>query len=590
MKKHIIILSLLMLMMTLSFGEGKTIELTYEEQQWLDEHPIIYYAPDPAYAPYEYFDNNQLKGIVPDLLKEIEAVSDLRFEYVEYDSWGSVIEHAKQGDIDSIFATKTKDRSEYLIFTEPVIGYPNIVVSNVSLTDDITLENLDDYTIGYLNDYSVEEYIALVYPEAETIGYETIEEALMAVSFRNVDTLMGDIGQLSYYISKLNISNIVIKTETPYTYSLRFGVTENQTELRSMLDKALLKINQDKKDEIIRKWVAIRDERGFSDGDMKLIIAAVTLVLGLLLAIFSWNATLRHQVQSKTKELYKLNEELESKIEKRTESLAEANDELEASMEDLLNTQEKLLEAQRYSVLGELIVGVGHELNTPLGSSLTSITYMNKKTSELSYRIIKNDLSIKDVAEFLDMALQSQASIISNLERSGEIIDRFKSLETSQWSGKKCVIDLNAFINEIVNTVGDIDRRLKTYNISIIGSDASIYTSKAWINEIFHALILNSLIHGYEGLDNGKIVIKLVTVEEMVRIVFEDFGKGISEEEMQNVFTPFYSTSDTDEHIGLGLSLIYSLVTREMNGKMYVESELGEFTRFIMDIPLASDE
>jgi len=575
------------MMMTLGFGEGKAIELTYEEQQWLDEHPVIYYAPDSAYAPYEYFDNGEPKGIVLDLLKEIEAVSDLRFEYVEYESWGAVVDGAKKGSVDLIFATKTKNRSEYLIFTEIVLSYPNIVVSNSMIRDKITLENLGDYTIGYLNDYAIEEYIGLVYPEANVIGYDTIEDALKEVSYGNIDTLMGDIGQLSYYISKLNISNIVIQDETPYSYSLRFGVTKDQNELRNILDKALLKIDQDKKDEILRKWIAIRDERSFSDGDMRLIIAAVTVVLGLLLMIFGWNATLRHQVQSKTKELYKLNEELESKIEKRTASLEEANDELEASMDDLLNTQEKLLEAQRYAVLGELIVGVGHELNTPLGSSLTSITYMNKKTSELSYRIIKNDLSIKDVAEFLDMALQSQSSIISNLERSGEIIDRFKSLETSQWSGKKSVIHLNEFINEFVNTVGDIDRRLNTYSISIIGSDASIYTSKAWINEIFHALILNTLIHGYEGLDNGKIVIKLVTIEEKVRIIFEDFGKGISQEGMQNVFTPFYSTSDTDEHIGLGLSLIYSLVTREMNGAMYVESELGKYTRFIMEIPLA---
>jgi len=575
------------MMMTLSFGEGKAIELTYEEQQWLDEHPVIYYAPDSAYAPYEYFDNGQPKGIVLDLLKEIEAVSDLHFEYVEHESWSAVIDGARKGSVDLIFATKTKNRSEYLIFTEIVLNYPNIVVSNSMIRDEITLENLGDYTIGYLNDYAVEEYIGLVYPEAKTIGYDTIEEALKEVSYGNIDTLMGDIGQLSYYISKLNISNIVIQDETPYSYSLRFGVTKDQKELRNILDKALLKIDQDKKDEILRKWIAIRDERSFSDNDMRLIIAAVTVVLGLLLMIFGWNATLRHQVQSKTKELHELNEELETKIEKRTASLAEANDELEASMDDLLNTQEKLLEAQRYSVLGELIVGVGHELNTPLGSSLTSITYMNKKTSELSYRIIKNDLSIKDVAEFLDMALQSQASIISNLERSGEIIDRFKSLETSQWSGKKSVIQLNSFINEIVNTVGDIDRRLKTYHISIIGSDASIYTSKSWINEIFHALILNTLIHGYGGLDNGKIVIKLVTIGEKVRIIFEDFGKGISEEGMQNVFTPFYSTRHTDEHIGLGLSLIYSLVTREMNGEMYVESELGKYTRFIMEIPLA---
>lgn len=587
MKRCFVIVLLLSMWINIPiFSAAKVINLTAEEKEWIVNHPIVYYAPDPEYAPYEHYVKGSLKGIIPEFIKEIELISGLNIEYVQLDSWGTVIEHAKVGTVDFIFAAKTKQRKDYLIFTETVIGYPNVIISNFALEGDISIENLGDYSIAYLNDFAIEEYIDLIYPEANTIGYDTVEEALKDVSFGKVDTLLGDIGQLSYYISKLKLSNIKIHDESSYYYDLRFAVTNNQELLRSILDKSLSVLNEEKRERIIRKWVIVEDSRSLSDESKRALSAMGVLVVSVLIIIANWNRTLVKQVAYKTKDLNLLNRELEDKVIARTQLLGEANEELEVSIEDLLRTQEKLLEAQRFALLGELIVGVAHELNTPIGDSLTSASHMTKKTNDLSLQLINKKLSLKEVAGYADMALQSNQLIISSLERATMIINRFKALESSQWSGKKGLIDVSKTISDIINNIGHLDSRLNSYEVVYTGTRAEMLTSTAWLYEIFNNLFMNTLIHGYKGLEKGKVIIKVLHTEDELVITYEDRGQGIKESEMEKIRTPFYTTSQDSGHIGLGLSIIGNLITREMNGVIDISSEWGKFTKVVMSFPV----
>jgi len=586
-KKLFVIILLIVTFIIPAYSAVEVISLTAEEKEWIVNNPIVYYAPDPSYAPYEHFVDNNLKGIVPDLLKEIELISGLEIEIVQLDSWGTVIEHAKAGTVDFIFAAKTKQRKEFLIFSDTVIGFPNIIVSNSSLDDDeMTIETLGDYSIGYLNDFAIQEYLGLIYPEANTIGYDDVEQALRDVSFGRIDTMVGDIGQLSYYISKLKISNIKIHDETSYHYDLRFAVTQEQELLQSILSKSLSVINQEERERIIRKWVTIEDSRSLSD-ESKRFLSLMGVLVGLVLIMISnWNRMLRKQVGHKTKDLNQLNKDLEDKVIARTKLLEETNEELEVSMEDLLKTQEKLLEAQRFALLGELIVGIAHELNTPIGNSLTSASYMTDKTNKLSIQMINNELSFKEVAAYADIALQSNQLIVSSLERVTKTINRFKSLESSQWSGKRENIDVSKTVETIIHNIGHLDSRLNSYEIVYTGTSAKMFASTAWLYEIFNNLFMNTLLHGYKGLERGKVIIKVLNTENELVIIYEDRGQGIKESEVEKIKTPFYTTSQDNEHIGLGLSIICNLVTREMNGVIDISSEWEKFTKVVMTFPV----
>lgn len=420
-----------------AFSADNGITLNLEEEKWLKEHPVIYYAPDSSYAPYEYFEEGELKGMVSDYLDILEESLGVEFQVVDLKNWASVIESAKSHEVDMIFVTKTQERNNYLVYSEPLVDYPNVIVSRDSISDDISEMNLDRYSLAYIKDYAVENYIELLYPDANTIAYSDIEAAIKDVSNGKVDTFLGDIGQISYHAYKMDIDNLTIKSETAYKYNLRFGFPKDQVVLRSIMDKALKDIDVNKKEDIRDKWIALQYNRGLSETQQLMLFFVLTLLLLIVITMSRWNRTLKKQVDEKTSALKDLNDALEDKVKERTKILEETNNELEASVEELLSAQEKLVEAQKDALLGELIVGIAHELGTPVGSSLTSISYVQEKTSEMTMNLIHNKLSLKDVATYSDITLQSNQSVINNLERMSKIIERFMSLESSQWNGHK---------------------------------------------------------------------------------------------------------------------------------------------------------
>lgn len=570
------------------FSTDESISLNSEEKKWLKNHPIIYYAPDPSYAPYEYYEDGELKGMTSDYLDIMEEILGVKFQIVDLKAWGSVIEAAKNNEIDMIFVTKTQDRNHYLVYTAPVLDYPNVIVSCESLKGDISEMNLDHYSLAYMKDYAVEAYVQLLYPDAHTIAYSDIEAAITDVSTGKVDTFLGDIGQISFHTYKMNVDNLIIKSETAYKYNFRFGFPKDQEILRNIMDKALQIVDLNKREDIHNKWIALQYNRDLSETQQLLLLFLLILLILVVITMSLWNRSLKKQVEEKISELKYLNEDLEDKVVERTKALEETNDELEVSVEELLSAQEKLVEAQKNALLGELIVGIAHELSTPVGSSLTSISYVQEKTSEMTMNLIQNKLSLKDVATYSDMTLQSNQSIINNLERMSKIIERFMSLETSQWNGHKEEAQLGDIFKDIINHVGEFDYRLMSYNIHCTDKSSPIITASSWWYEILKSLMLNSLLHGYNGLEKGNIVIDIKEVDNSIIIIYEDYGKGIEVAILEQVFEPFYTTSNDHEHIGLGLPIIKNLISREINGTMMIESELGAFTRIIIKIPKVS--
>lgn len=141
---------------------------------------------------------------------------------------------------------------------------------------------------------------------------------------------------------------------------------------------------------------------------------------------------------------------------------------------------------------------------------------------------------------------------------------------------------------DIIDHIGEFDFRLVSYDIQCVDKSSAVLTASSWWYEILRNLMLNTLLHGYNGLEKGKIDIEIEKIDNSVVIRYEDYGKGIELAELEQVFEPFYTTSNDHEHIGLGLPIIRNLISREMNGTMTIESEVGVFTRIIISIPQMS--
>lgn len=285
------------------------------------------------------------------------------------------------------------------------------------------------------------------------------------------------------------------------------------------------------------------------------------------------------------KEILTLNETLELKVEDRTKKLKESNQELEKSMDKLKETQDTLIETEKMASLGELVAGVAHEINTPIGLSLTGITHFISTSDRISKLYEKDELNEEDFEKFINTSKELATSININLEKTANLVRSFKQVAVDQSSDGKREFELITYIDEILLSINNITKK---YKVKINIDAPKAITIKGYpgvVSQIFTNLIMNTLKHGYDKIDVGAIDISIQDNADHINIIFKDYGNGISEENLAKIFNPFFTTKRDDGGSGLGLSIIYNLITKKLNGTIQCESTLGEGTTFSVSIP-----
>ncbi|ADK80817.1 protein kinase domain-containing protein [Sediminispirochaeta smaragdinae] len=266
------------------------------------------------------------------------------------------------------------------------------------------------------------------------------------------------------------------------------------------------------------------------------------------------------------KELKRLNEELEHRVEERTKDLRD-------SYQKLKEAQKQLIESEKLASLGSLVAGIAHEVNTPIGVAVTAATLLQDQIHAAS-------LDIHDLEQTSDL-------ILRNLKRAGELIGSFKQVAVDQASEALRSFDLRSYIEDIVLSLGP---RLKKRPISVeveVAQGITVIGYPGAISQIFTNLISNSLIHAYEADDTGRIRIDGFQREGRILIHYRDDGKGMDEESVRRVFEPFYTTRRGSGGSGLGMNIVYNLITGKLGGSVSCESTPGKGVLFTIDIPIA---
>jgi len=306
-------------------------------------------------------------------------------------------------------------------------------------------------------------------------------------------------------------------------------------------------------------------------------------------AIHKLNEELEEKVENRTSELNQMNEELSESltiIEKTKQELLTSNDDLSRTLKELQEVQELLIESGKMALLGELVAGVAHEINTPVGVSLTMSSYIEAQVRQLSSKIKSNNLSKQDFLESFEKLEESSSLIVRNLLRAGELISSFKQVAVDQTSHSIRRFNFHDYINE---TLLNLKSHYKHRNIEIINNcpdDLEIVSYPGAYAQIFTNLIMNSLIHAFDEDDNGLIEIIVQVSDEKLDVLFKDDGKGISPENIKKVFNPFYTTKRGQGGTGLGLNITYNIAFNVLKGSILCQSVLGEGTSFVMNLPL----
>jgi len=271
-------------------------------------------------------------------------------------------------------------------------------------------------------------------------------------------------------------------------------------------------------------------------------------------------------------------------------SLEEKTFELEVRYEQLKQAQKKLIETEKMVSLGGLVAGVAHEINTPVGLSITGITHLKDISEKLKIQYSESDLTQNEFENYIDDLSNLSSSIYLNLKRAAELVTSFKKVAVSQSTEKIEKIQIKDILGDILLSMNSTLKQAKI-NISVICDDyVEMYTDAGAFTQIITNLIMNSLLHAFDEDDSGNIAIEISKVDNGIKLIFNDDGKGISPEIIGKIFDPFFTTNRSKGGTGLGLNIIYNIVTSQMNGTINVESTENVGTSFTIDIPFKSDK
>ncbi len=270
-------------------------------------------------------------------------------------------------------------------------------------------------------------------------------------------------------------------------------------------------------------------------------------------------------------ELLTLNNRLEERVAARTAELRQAMD--------------QIVVTEKMASLGRLVAGVAHELNTPLGNIVLSSSTLKESIAGIDQLASGKRLTLAALEEFLGHGKTACELIERNGLHAGELIMSFKQVAVDQASQQRRVFDLRKTVQDMVAALGPITRRARvTLDVQIpagIGMDS--YPGS--MDQIITNLVTNSINHGFEGRDGGRITFSASHQHDRVELVYQDDGCGIAKPLQGKVFDPFYTTKMGQGGSGLGLSIVHNIVQAVFKGSVRLESEPGHGVRFVFSLP-----
>lgn len=283
--------------------------------------------------------------------------------------------------------------------------------------------------------------------------------------------------------------------------------------------------------------------------------------------------------------LEKLNEELETRVEQRTQALDRSNRELQVSLRELRDAQEQLVHAEKMAALGGLVAGVAHEINTPLGIGVTAASYLEQETRKLGVELEEKRLTAEGLHRFRQSALESCQLILRNLMRADKLVKSFKQVAVDQSSEQKRRIDLAAYLSEIMSSLHPTLKRTQHEVAIDCPAGLELDTYPGALYQIVVNLVMNSLTHAFGSRNDGHITIRARRVDDNVVLGYRDDGIGMSDEVRKKMFEPFFTTRRGEGGSGLGMHIVWNLVTQVLQGSIQVESAPGAGTAFELRFP-----
>ena len=290
-------------------------------------------------------------------------------------------------------------------------------------------------------------------------------------------------------------------------------------------------------------------------------------------------------------EIKTLNLELEKKVIERTQSLEDSNNQLKVAFKNLKKTQASLLEAEKMASLGGLVAGVAHEINTPIGISVTAASFLHRKASNITDKAERGELSKNDFTTFLRDVAESTELILGNQQRAADLISSFKQVSVDQSSHAQYNFNLQSNIDSVITSLS-YDIKLAKCQIKLdCDKQLSIHSYPGSFNQIFSNLILNSIAHGFDHWDGERTIhIKVQLEDEHLVVEYKDTGRGVDEEIAKRIFDPFVTSKRGQGGSGLGTHIVFNLIVQLLKGEIAFETHPDQGVYFKFKLPFSKSD
>lgn len=274
-----------------------------------------------------------------------------------------------------------------------------------------------------------------------------------------------------------------------------------------------------------------------------------------------------------------LNRELEKRVAERTA-------ELEEMIDTLRRTQDHLVQSEKMAALGGLVAGVAHEINTPISIGVLAVSFLEEKLEALRQTITRDATDGQEIEAMINGALEAAGTVHTNLRRAVELIGSFKEVAADQTSEARRRFNVNDYIGEVLLSLRPKYKRTRHAIKVLCPENLEINSYPGVFSQIITNFVINSLTHAFTDNDVGEMEIRVVIEVDNLILEYRDNGCGISPEAAEKIFQPFFTTRRDSGGAGLGLYIVYNLVTQTLGGKIVCESSPGQGITITIRIPM----
>ncbi|SFU88392.1 Signal transduction histidine kinase [Methylobacterium sp. 174MFSha1.1] len=295
-------------------------------------------------------------------------------------------------------------------------------------------------------------------------------------------------------------------------------------------------------------------------------------------------------------------------IGRRERALRRAKEEADRTLAELRQTQSDLIQAEKLASLGQLVAGVAHEINTPLGIALTTATLVRDEARDFGELAKTGQLSRSRLSHFVERMQEGSHLLTANLARAADLVHSFKQVAVDRVSDEHRRFSLREWLGELLRSLGPLLRRgghrleLEGPEVrdGIDGGEFEVDTHPGALAQVITNLVKNAVVHAFADGQPGRIVVAVSQVaappgslsqgappqeDAWVRLEVRDDGRGIAAADRERIFDPFFTTARHRGSSGLGMHIVYNLVTGQLQGRIAVESREGSGTVVRVEFP-----